>query len=157
MTQAIQAIVIGIWTMLGVRSTEAPKIADAIAIAVTDDRKNEPVFSSHEEDAAVLAEIVREESRVQTAPHAYSHDARDGTSCGAFQLACEGLPKTIAGQARKALWLLHQGRVLCPESPAAPYVGGCLKGPGRIAGDRRVMHARQALRAWQWAADSFWE
>jgi hypothetical protein len=145
MLNSLRALVLSIWSIVGVRSPEAPTIATAIATAVAEDSVREPVFASHEEDAAVLAEIVREESQVQTEPRAYSHDAKDGTSCGAFQLACVGLPKTLTGQARKALWLLHKGREVCPESPAAPYLGACKTGLGRRKADARVRSAIAAL------------
>lgn len=145
---SLRALVLGIWSILGVHTPEAPVLADAIATAVVDDGARAPVFSSHAEDAAVLAEIVREESGVQTDPHPYSWDSRAGKSCGAFQLACSGLPVTLAGQARKALWLLHRGREACPESPAAPYLGACRIGAGRRIGDRRSAKARDLLSRW---------
>lgn len=89
----------------------------------------------------MLAEIVLEESNVQTRPRAFYWDAKAGRACGAWQLRCACLPGTLAGQARVALRLLHIGRARCPESPMAPYLGAC-----RIGADRRVAKARCALR-----------
>lgn len=94
----------------------------------------------------MLAEIVLEESNVQTRPRAFYWDAKAGRACGAWQLRCACLPGTLAGQARVALRLLHIGRARCPESPMAPYLGACRIGAGRHIADRRVAKARCALR-----------
>jgi hypothetical protein len=128
------------------------EVANAIAIAVVEDGPNAPVFESHALDAAVLAQIVVEESSVQLLPRSQSWDAHAGVSCGPFQERCDSLPTTLVGQARKALWLLHRGRELCPESAVAPYLGGtgarCRAGLARRIGDRRVARARALLSAW---------
>lgn len=144
----MRALVLAVWSILGVKSAEAPVLADAIATAVAEDAKNDPVLETHEADAALLAVVVLEESNVQTHPTPNTWDAASGLSCGAFQLRCAGLPATLAGQARRAVWHLHKGREVCPVSPAAPYVGGCRSGPGRVAGDRRVAKALATLRVW---------
>lgn len=129
------------------RAPAAPALSEAIAVAILEDGPNAPVFGSHAEDAAVLAQVVLEESNVQLAPRPQSWDAKAGRACGPFQERCEDLPPTLLGQARKALFLLHRGRQACPESPAAPYLGGCRRGLARRLADRRVERARMALRA----------
>jgi hypothetical protein len=129
------------------RAPAASPISEAIAVAVLEDARNAPVLGSHAEDAALLAELAVEESNVQLAPAPQSWDAASGVSCGPFQERCIDLPKTLLGQARKALFLLHRGREACPESPAAPYLGGCHTGLARRLGDRRVDRARAALSA----------
>lgn len=133
------------------RAPAAPALSDAIAIVVLEDASNAPALGSHAEDAAMLAQVVLEESNVQLAPRAQSWDAKAGRACGAFQELCEDLSPTLVGQARKALWLLHAGAAACPQSPGAPYLGGtgvrCRTGLARRIGDRRLARARAALRA----------
>lgn len=124
---------------------DAPVIADAIAVAVLTEER--PALASANLDLAALVDTAWEESRFRIEPRAYSHDAKDGTSCGAFQTACASLPRTLVGQARKALWLIRLGAQSCPDSPLSPYLGACRTGLGRRIGDARLRSSLAIIRA----------
>lgn len=156
MLALLQALTLCVWSHAHpafAASPDAQPLASAIATAVSEDAARAPVFGSHAEDAAVMAQVVLEESNVQLDPRPQSWDAKAHVSCGAFQLPCNRLPATLTGQARMALWLLHRGRDACPDSPASSYLGGC-HGLARAIGDRRVIRARAALRLLLAAAQS---
>ena len=150
MAEVIRALVLAVWAAASpafARTPSAPAISQAIAVAVLEDALHAPALGSHAEDAAMLAEIVLEESNVQVAPRAQSWDSLAGVSCGAFQERCADLPPTLVGQARRALQLLHAGALSCPAHPGSPYLGGCAHGLARAIGDRRLARARDRLRA----------
>lgn len=150
MLALLQALTLSVWAAAApafARMPDAPALSEAIAVAILEDSENPPALGSHAEDAAMLAQVALEESNVQRAPVAQSWDAKAGRACGAFQLRCEGLPRTLVEQARRALWMLHAGASACPSSPGAPYLGGCAHGLAKALGDRRLMRARAALRA----------
>jgi len=139
--QSLQALIISMMHSLAGPSLppDAYPIADSIAVAVL--QEPAPALSSSNEDLAALVVIAWEESRFHVEPRPFSHDARDGTSCGAFQTACATLPRTLDGQARKALWLVARGAEACPSSPLSPYLGACRAGLGRRIGDARMRRA----------------
>lgn len=123
----------------------APAIGEVIAIAVAEDREP-PVLQTRAQDAVLMVEIVWRESNVQLHPKPWKPEWA-GLWCGPFQLICGTAPKSLTAQAKKALWLLHRGAESCPESPAAPYLGGCRGGEARREGDRRVVEALGLLQA----------
>ena len=80
------------------------------------------------------------ESEASQHPVPHSHDARDGTSCGAFQLPCAFVRvHDVRDQALVALARLRAGERECPDAPGAPYIGGC-----NVPAARRLSAARQA-------------
>ena len=138
--ESLRALVLAMMSQLSPHlPPDAYPIADSIAVAVL--QEPAPALSSSNEDLAALVVIAWEESRFHVEPRPFSHDARDGTSCGAFQTACATLPRTLDGQARKALWLVARGATVCPSSPLSPYLGSCARGLGRRIGDARLRRA----------------
>lgn len=146
MSESIRTLVLFVWATLHPHALpkDACVIADAIVEAIVFRSVNQPVFGSIELDAVTMALWTDGESNVQLEPRPQSHDARDGTSCGPWQEPCAFVrTHTLHDQARYWLWLLHEGRKLCPESPAAPLSGGCRN--GRPLAGRRLARAAGML------------
>lgn len=81
----------------------APELVAAVQHRV--DGGHAPVTSSPTLDLALVATYVRLESGATIRPRPWSHDARDGQSCGILQLPCGFVARhTLAEQAR---WWLH--------------------------------------------------
>jgi hypothetical protein len=122
--ERVRALVIAVWSAMSpspVHAGDAGAIARAIAQVVTEDGARAPVYTSHDEDAAVMALWAVRESTLNL------HAVNDhGRSFGAWQQDARFGGKGDAyTQARAWLWLLHQGKRLCPEHPGAVAWGAC--------------------------------
>ena len=151
MIETLRALVMGVWMTVhvGPLPPSAPAVADAIVEAVLFRSKGPPVFGSHAEDLIAMALWAERESELLFDPPPRSHDAKDGQSCGTWQEPCDFVHapgRTLRDQARYWIWLLHEGKRLCPASPAADLSGGCVR--GRPLADRRTTFARALLWAW---------
>jgi hypothetical protein len=133
---SLKALVMAIWSAMHPMAPslpDAPEIADAIVIAVSEDTKP-PVFGSREEDAAVMAYYALRESWLR------KHVVGDGgRSFGVWQESSRTGRADVVTQARAWLVLLHEGARICPTNPAAPLSGGC-RAAARLAA-RRVTKA----------------
>jgi hypothetical protein len=144
MLPALRALVLAIWSALGVQSRDAEQLADVAALVVLEDADNAPVFGSHAEDLAVEAVYLAEESGAHLRPRPMSWDAIAGVSCGAWQAPCFVVRShDLLYQGRYWLMLLRRGQIVCPASPLAPVMGGCTA--ARRSADRRVALARSLL------------
>jgi hypothetical protein len=137
---SLKALVMAIWSAMHPMAPslpDAPEIADAIVIAVSQDTAP-PVFGSREEDAAVMAYYALRESWLR------KHVVGDGgRSFGVWQENSRTGRADVVTQARAWLVLLHEGARICPANPAAPLSGGC-QAAGRLAA-RRVTKALELL------------
>jgi hypothetical protein len=131
----------------------APAIADVIVLAVAEDTEP-PVLQTRAQDAALMTKTVWNESHFELNPKPWKIEWT-GLWCGPFQETCATMPPTLLGQARRALWLLHRGAESCPESPAAPYLGGCRGGEARREGDRRLTGALELVGGLAASPDEF--
>jgi hypothetical protein len=126
MTEQLRLLVLAVWASIhpGLpRSSDANTIASAIAMAVAADAKNPPVFTSHVEDAAVMAYWAYRESSLRL------HVTGDGgKSFGFLQLRTPAAHSDPVTQARSWLYVLHAGKRMCTASEGAPGAimwGGC--------------------------------
>jgi hypothetical protein len=137
---SLKALVLAIWAAIhpsAPKLPDAPEIASAIEVVITQD-KEPPVFGSREEDAAVMAYYALRESWLR------KHAVGDGgRSFGVWQENEKTGRADIITQARAWLYMLHEGARICPDNPAAPLSGGCTAAARMAA--RRVEKARQLL------------
>jgi hypothetical protein len=147
-TQVLQALVLSVWTAMGVHSPEAPVISEAIAAAVVVEANagRAPILGSFAEDTALAAVFAAHESNVSARPKTlFSWDARGGISCSYLQIPCAlARQLSLVNQATYWFALLREGVRLCPGHPAAPLSGGC-RGLARRISDRRVLQMRALL------------
>ena len=142
------ALVLGVWTaMHAPASKDRAVIADAIATVIAEDMAHEPVFGSHDEDAAVMAGYAVPESDVRLHPGHWV-DPKTGKEVdpiaqGPWQTHRLGPEASALDYARDWLAQLRDGKKWCPESPAAPLSGSCLL--SRKLADRRVRQYTKAL------------
>lgn len=140
MLTLLKVLILSLWAAYGPgwqHSGNAGEIAVAIASAVLADGDRAPVFSSHVEDAAVMAYYALKESSLRDG-------VTDGTSYGVWQQPLPVGTADVATQARAWLATLHLGAKVCPISPSAPQTGGCVR--ARKLADRRVAAARALLQ-----------
>jgi len=126
MIQSLRLLVIAVWASINPalpHTHDAPQIATAIATAVAQDSGNPPVFTSHAEDAAVMAYWAYRESSLRL------HVTGDGgKSFGFLQIRSPAAHRDAITQARSWLYMLHQGKRMCTASEGAPGAimwGGC--------------------------------
>lgn len=124
LVHALKLMVLAVWAAMTPRydrAHDANAIAEAIAQAVVEDGAHAPVYSSHAEDAAIMALWgVRESSLNLRAVNDH------GRSFGAWQQdARYGGKGSALVQARAWLWMLHQGARICPERPSTIMWGAC--------------------------------
>jgi hypothetical protein len=139
MFERLHIVVAIVWAALHAPRNTA--IEDAIVTAVAEDADRG--YVDYGLEAAAMAFWSAKESGNQDTPPPSSHDAWAGRSCGFLQEDCSTLPRTLLGQARKWLWLVHQGQRVCPESPLAPLSGGC--SGARTMVERRMMELGRIL------------
>ena len=136
----MRAAIVAMWALIhpGLpASGDGPEVAADIAQAVVEDGENAPVYSSHAEDAALMAYYAYRESWLRSS-------AVDAAGCMGVWQFCSPIGRaSILTQARAWLRLLHDGKALCPDSPAAPLSGGCAQARGLA--DRRGQRARELL------------
>lgn len=146
MVEALRAIVLAIWSAMGLQPTpERQELADAALLVILEDASNPPVYGSHDEDLAVEAVYLAHESGAHRRPIPSSWDALAGVSCGAWQEPCRLVHKWSAlEQARYWLTLVRQAQRSCRAQPLAPVMGSCWG--ARRAADARVERARALLR-----------
>jgi hypothetical protein len=146
---SLKALVMALWSAvhpLAPTLPDAPEIADAIVMAVSQDSAP-PVFGSREEDAAVMAYYALRESWLR------KHAVGDGgRSFGVWQENATTGRADVVTQARAWLFMLHEGARICPDNPAAPLSGGC-KAASHMA-LRRVAKARELLEVAKRALDA---
>jgi len=112
------------------------KIVDALAWAIANDPKP-PAFESREFDATIA---------ILTAVHESGLRMRaigDGGKSLCFmqlQLAPESVLSDAYECAMRGLAAIHRSVEACPESPLAPYMGGCGRVPKMAA--RRLAEAK---------------
>lgn len=136
----LHALIVAIWAAIhpaAPKLHDASEIADAITIAVNED-KEPPVFGSREEDAAIMAYYALRESWL-----AKGAVGDGGRSYGVWQEPAITGRADVLTQARAWLVTLHEGARICPASPAAPLSGGCWA--ARSLANRRVARARTLL------------
>jgi hypothetical protein len=136
----LKALCFAVWAAFNphaVFSKHSEALADAIATATLFDPS--PTFGSAEPEAAVAARYAVEESWLHLRAVGDS-----GQAHGAFQLHTPAGRGSAQEQAEGWLTMLHDGAVLCPESPAAPLSGGCHR--ARKLADRRVKAAFEVLQ-----------
>lgn len=120
----LRALILAVWAAMHpslAHVGDADAIASGIAQAVVEDGARAPVMSSHAEDAILMAYWGARESGLRlhaSNPTERSHgflqqDARYGGKGSAYV------------QARAWLWMLHQGKRICPERPSAIAWGAC--------------------------------
>jgi hypothetical protein len=126
MTEQLRLLVLAVWASIHPvlpRSSDANTIASAIATVIAEDGKNAPVFTSHVEDAAVMAYWAYRESSLRL------HVTGDGgKSFGFLQLRTPAAHGDPVSQARSWLYMLHAGKRMCTASEGAPGAvmwGGC--------------------------------
>lgn len=103
---AIWAQLAGTTQLGALRIGDAQSIADAIAIAVSEDGPRG--FADLEVEASAMAVYAWGESRVRAHPPGESWDARAGVSCGPWQEPCSfARTATLVDQARYWLRELH--------------------------------------------------
>jgi hypothetical protein len=144
--EALVALCFAVWSAMTpsyAHVGDAAAIAGAIAQAVVDDGKRAPVFSSHAEDAALAAVYAAHESSLNAHAWHESDNDEDHPSVGPWQLGVEWQGRPLFAQARVWLYMLHEGRRICSESPAAPLSGGCKR--ARRLADRRHAEATSLL------------
>lgn len=127
-------LVFSVWAALhpaAPRQAHAAEIANAISYAVEHDASH---VWGHDEDAAVLAAYALAESWLN--PGAVGDGGR---SWGVWQQRRAVGGADVQTQAVGALRHMHEGQAVCPESPAAPFSGGCVE--ARTVADRRVRRA----------------
>jgi hypothetical protein len=140
---ALRALVVSMMLQLSPHlPPDAPAIADAIALAVLTEERQ--VLDDANTDLAALVVTARRESLFSLHPKPWRPEW-GSLWCGAFQLVCETMPRTLLAQARKALTIIRYGVEQCPQSPLARYLGGCLTGEARREGDRRIAMTRWLL------------
>lgn len=124
LVHALKLLVLAAWAAMTPRydrAHDADEIATAIAQVVVDDGARAPVYSSHAEDAIVMAYWATRESGLDL--HARNPAER---SFGAWQQdARYGGKGNALVQARAWLWMLHAGKRLCPHRPSAIMWGAC--------------------------------
>lgn len=141
----LRATVLAIWAALGVpESRDATILADVIARTIVDDAPNAPVWGSHDEDLAVMALTVAEDSGVMIHPIPRSWEQIGGMSCGPFWEPCfMTRSHTLGFQAMFWLKLVRSGLPVCPKRPVAPDPDRCRS--ARDVADERVERARALL------------
>jgi hypothetical protein len=142
--ESLRAIVLAMMHALAGPSlpADAPIIGDAIVLAVLHEEK--PALSSSNEDLAAMVSTAWRESLFRINPKPYREEWAHQW-CGAFQLTCATMPKSLTDQARKALSIIRLGTEQCPQAPLARYLGGCMTGAARREGDTRLTMAREIL------------
>jgi hypothetical protein len=113
------------------------KIVDALAWAVANDPKA-PAFESREFDSVILVLTAVRESGMR------ARAVGDGGKSLCFmqlQLAPESVLSDAYECAMRGLAAIHRSVEACPESPLAPYMGGCRRVPLMAA--RRLAEARK--------------
>lgn len=157
LTPQLQALVLALVTLvqsvwyqvdpIWPRTRDAQEIAVGIALVVVEDRENPPVFTSHDEDAEVMAYWGLRESGLDK--HAIGDGGR---SHGVWQQrTAAGFSDSVSVQGRSELRLLRQGKLMCPGSPAAILWGGCHvrvvfhKNWSDVLANRRIMRGRELL------------
>src|SRR5580704_9332744 len=119
---SLKTLVLAIWAAIHPAAPtlpDAPEIADAIVVAVSQDPLP-PVFGSREEDAAVMAYYALRESWLRKRAV-----GDGGRSFGVWQENATTGRADVVTQARAWLFMLHEGARICPDNPAAPLSGGC--------------------------------
>jgi hypothetical protein len=107
------------------------EITRAAVAAVLDDADNAPVFSSHNEDLAVIIYWAYKESSFRRYMHGDAH-----RSFGPWQLRADwAAGRSVGAQAREWLRLLHLGKRICPDSPGGIMWGVRIVKPGTFACD----------------------
>ena len=99
-------------------------------------------YASDEEEVSVAARWAVEESWLR--PRAVGDS---GVAHGIFQLHSAAGKGTLEQQTQGWLALLHEGARICPESPAAPLSGGCVR--ARKLADRRTKAALRVLHQFE--------
>jgi hypothetical protein len=127
---------------------DAPETIEAVAVAVLLDEEA-PVFDTHEEDGVVMLDWARQESAFVKHARGDHHPVRGYLSHGLWQLRTRaGLSESALVQARAELSMLHEGKKMCPASPASVLWGGChvlvtaFREYSDILADRRIARAK---------------
>ncbi len=150
MIEPLRLLVLAVWASINPmlpRTADAPAIATAIATAIAEDSARPPVFTSHDEDAAVMAYWAFRESSLRM------HVTGDGgKSFGFLQQRSAAAHGDALTQARSWLRLLHEGKRMCTASEGAPGAilwGGCAlrvkQGTTADLAEARLTRARELL------------